>query len=141
VTDVADPIRVLLVDADPMQREGWRLVIDAQPDMVAVEEAGDGVSALAVLRKVVVDVAVVDARLPRMSGMQVVERILADARVRLVQRPPVTRVVLVTATDLDRFVPLGVEAGAHAVLYKDTPPDALLATLRAAAALRRTPAA
>ncbi|MBW4042549.1 MAG: response regulator transcription factor [Acidobacteria bacterium] len=131
------PIRVLLADADPLQREGWRLVLDAQPDLEVVAEASDGVQALAVLRRVAVDVAVVDVRMPRLGGLQVTASIADDARIRLMQRPPVTRVVLVTATDLDRYAGPGREAGADAVLYKDADPIRLIAAIRDAAAFRR----
>ncbi len=130
------PIRVLLADADAMQREGWRLVLDAQPDLEVVAEAPDGVQALAVLRRTAVDVAVVDARMPRLGGLQVTEQIATDARIRLMQHSPVTRVVLVTATDLDRFVGPGRAAGADAVLYKDAEPGTLIAAIRDAAAFR-----
>jgi DNA-binding NarL/FixJ family response regulator len=129
-------IRVLLADADPLQREGWRLIVDAQPDLEVVAEAPDGVQTLAVLRRVPVDVAVVDVRMPRLGGLQVTEQIGTDARIRLTQHAPVTRVVLVTATDLDRFAGPGREAGADAVLYKDADPEALIAVIRGAAAVR-----
>jgi DNA-binding NarL/FixJ family response regulator len=132
-----EPIRVLLADADPLQREGWRLVLDAQPDLEVVAEAPDGVQALAVLRRLAVDVALVDVRMPRLGGLQVTEQVGTDARIRLMQRPPVTRVVLVTATDLDRFIGPGAEAGADAVLYKDADPVHLIAAIRDAAAVRR----
>lgn len=134
------PIRVLLADADPLQREGWRLVLDAQPDMEVVAEAPDGVQALAVLRRLPVDVAVVDARMPRIGGVQVVATVVTDARIRLTQGVPVTRVVLVTATDLDRYAGAGREAGAEAVLYKDAEPPALIGAIRDAALVRRIPA-
>ena len=132
----AEPIRVLLADADPLQREGWRLVLDAQPDLEVVAEVPDGVQALAVLRRLAVDVAVVDARMPRLGGLQVTAAVATDARIRLMQRSPVTRVVLVTATDLDRFAGPGREAGADAVLYKDAEPAVLLTAIRDAAAVR-----
>jgi DNA-binding NarL/FixJ family response regulator len=132
-------IRVLLADADPLQREGWRLMLDAQHDLQVVAEAPDGVQALAVLRRVPVDVAVVDARMPRLGGLQVTERIATDARIRLTQGAPVTRVVLVTATDLDRLAGPGREAGADAVLYKDADPELLCAAIRDAAAIRAVP--
>jgi len=132
-----DPVRVLLVDAEPLQRSGWRLVIDSQDDLEVVGEAGDGVQALALLRRVPVDVAVLDVRLPRMSGVQLAEKIAEDARVRLVQRPPVTRVVLVSAVDLDHWEAAGDRLGASAVLPKDVEPERLLAAIRAAATERR----
>ena len=131
-----EPIRVLLADSDVLQREGWRLVLDAQPDVEVVAEVPDGVQALAVLRRLAVDVAVVDVRMPRLGGLQVTERIATDARIRLMQRAPITRVVLVTATDLDRFAAPGREAGADAVLYKDAEPSALIRAIRDAAAVR-----
>src|SRR5207248_2148161 len=68
-------VRVLLADAEPLQRSGWRLAIDSQDDLEVVAEAGDGVQALTLLRRVPVDVAVLDVRLPRMSGVQVAERV------------------------------------------------------------------
>ncbi|GAA4744416.1 hypothetical protein GCM10025783_15110 [Amnibacterium soli] len=136
-----EPIRVLLADADALQREGWRRIVDAQPDLEVVAEVPDGVQALAVLRRVPVDVAVVDARMPRLGGVQVTATVATDARIRLTQHAPVTRVVLVTATDLDRFATSGREAGADRVLYKDAEPEVLLRAIRDAGALRRVPPA
>lgn len=130
-------MRVLLADADPLQREGWRLVIDAQRDLQVVAEVPDGVQALGVLRRIPIDVAVIDVRMPRVGGIQVVEQVRTDARIRLAQRPPVTRIVLVSATDVDRFERQGREAGADAVLDKGVDPEVLLDTIRTAAALRR----
>jgi DNA-binding NarL/FixJ family response regulator len=139
VTDAA-PIRVLVADDEPLQRSGWRLALDAQSDLEVVAEANDGVHAMSILRRTPVDVAVVDVDMPRMSGLQLAARVPEDARVRLTQRPPVTRVVLMTALDLDRYAPLGLEAGADAVLYKDVEPERLFAAIRDAAAKRRAPA-
>ncbi|MGN6743914.1 MAG: response regulator [Amnibacterium sp.] len=132
-----EPVRVLLVDAEPLQRSGWRLAIDSQDDLDVVGECGDGVQALALLRRIPVDVAVMDVRLPRMSGVQLAEKVAEDARVRLVQRAPVTRVVLVGAVDLDRWEAVGRGLGVAAVLPKDVDPARLFAVLRAAAAERR----
>ena len=131
------PVRVLLADAEPLQRSGWRLAIDSQDDLEVVAEVGDGVQAVALLRRVPVDVAVLDVRLPRMSGVQVAERVPEDARIRLVQRRPPTRVVLVSAVDLDHWEAAGRDLGVDAVLPKDVDPERLFAEIRAAAALRR----
>ena len=132
-----DPVRVLLVDAEPLQRSGWRLAIDSQDDLEVVAEAADGVQALALLRRTKVDVAVLDVRLPRMSGVQLAEKVAEDARVRLIQRSPVTRVVLVTAVDLAHWERVGGEIGVDAVLTKDVEPERLFAAIRDAAAIRR----
>jgi DNA-binding NarL/FixJ family response regulator len=129
---------VLLADAEPLQRSGWRLAIDSQDDLEVVAEAGDGVQALTLLRRVPVDVAVLDVRLPRMSGVQVAERVPEDARVRLLQRLPVTRLVLVSAVDLEHWTTVGGDLGVDAVLTKDVDPERLFSVLRSAAALRRS---
>ena len=131
------PVRVLLADAEPLQRSGWRLAIDSQDDLEVVAEAPDGVQALVLLRRVPVDVAVLDVRLPRMSGVQLAERVPEDARIRLVQRRPPTRVVLVSAVDLEHWEDVGRDLGVHAVLPKGVEPERLFAELRAAAVLRR----
>jgi DNA-binding NarL/FixJ family response regulator len=133
----AGPVRVLLADAEPLQRSGWRLAIDSQDDLEVVAEVADGIQAVALLRRVPVDVAVLDVRLPRMSGVQVAERVPEDARIRLVQRRPPTRVVLVSAVDLVHWEAVGHDLGVHAVLPKDVDPERLFAELRAAAAIRR----
>jgi DNA-binding NarL/FixJ family response regulator len=134
------PIRLLIADDQPLQRAGWRLAFDAQPDIEVVAEAADGVQAMSVLRRTSVDVALLNVRLPRLSGLEVAKRVPEDSRIRLTQRPPVTRVMLVTAFDLHRYQRLGRELGADAVLYTDTEPSVLFAEVRAAAALRRATA-
>jgi DNA-binding NarL/FixJ family response regulator len=133
----SDPVRVLLVDAEPLQRSGWRLAVDSQDDLEVVAEAADGVQALALLRRTKVDVAVLDVRLPRMSGVQLAEKVAEDARVRLIQRSPVTRVVLVAAVDLAHWERVGGDIGVDAVLTKDVEPERLFAAIRDAAATRR----
>jgi DNA-binding NarL/FixJ family response regulator len=127
-------IRILLADADRVQREGMRLVLDAQPDMDVVAEAEDGLDAIATLRRVAIDAVLADVRMPEAGGFAVVEAIAGDARVRLTQRAAPTRVVLVTASDLDRYAASGLEAGAAAVLYKDADPQVLVDAVRSAAA-------
>ncbi len=125
-------LRVLLADADPLQREGWRLVLDAQHDLGVVGEVPDGVQLLAHLRRHAVDVVVSDVRLPRLGGLQAVEQAGRDARVALMQRERGLRWVLVTATDLDRWGPMGLAAGATSVLWKGGDPESMLAAIRAA---------
>ncbi|MFD1722143.1 response regulator [Amnibacterium endophyticum] len=121
---------VLLADADPLHREGWRLVIDAQPDLAVVGEVPDGIQLLAHLRRHAVDVVVADVRMPRLGGVQALRRAEEDATIRLTQRETRLRTVLVTATDLDRHGPAALAAGAHAVLWKGAHPEELLAAIR-----------
>jgi DNA-binding NarL/FixJ family response regulator len=128
------PISVVIVDDQPLQREGYRLVLDSQKDITVVGEAGDGAQALALVRRTPTDVVVMDVRMPRVNGFTATQRILGDAQVAALGRPP--RVVLVTALDLDDHIPTAAKVGAYAVLYKDVPPAALLEAVRGAAKQR-----
>ena len=130
----AAPIQVVIVDDEHLQREGYRMIFESQKDMTVVGEAGDGAQALALVRRVPTDVVVMDVRMPRVNGFTATERILGDAQVKALGRPP--RVVLVTALDLDDHIPTAAKAGAYAVLYKDVPPAALLEAIRGAAKQR-----
>src|SRR6185312_4391328 len=112
-------IRVLLVDDSHLQREGWRLVLGAQPDVEVVGEAGDGAQALGILRRTPVDVVLMDIQMPRVNGITATERILGDEVVRAAGAP---RILLLATVDLEQHVPAAAMAGAHAVLWKDSDP-------------------
>lgn len=121
---------MLLVDDSPWQREGWALLLGSQPDLEVVGEAGDGAQALAFLRREPVDVVVMDIQMPRVNGLVATERILGDAQVRELGAPP--RIILMASVDLDDHVAAAAVAGAYAVLYKDTEPEALFDVIRQA---------
>jgi DNA-binding NarL/FixJ family response regulator len=128
---VDPPVRVLLVDDSPWQREGWSVLLGSQVDLEVVGEAGDGARALAQCRKQPVDVVLMDIQMPRVDGLVATRRILADAKVR--ENGPAPRVILVTGVDLDGHVAAAAEAGAYAVLYKDAEPEGLFGVIREAA--------
>ena len=119
-------IRILLVDDQPMLRMGFRMVLDAQPDLEVVGEAADGVEALAALERTPVDVVLMDVRMPRMDGVEATRRIAALPE-------PTPRVVILTTFDLDEYVFAGLRAGASAFLLKDVPPEELLHAIRVVA--------
>jgi DNA-binding NarL/FixJ family response regulator len=125
------PIAVLIVDDQPDQRGGFRNIIDSQDDMTVIGEAGDGATALAFARRNVLDVIVMDIRMPRVNGLIATKRISTDAQVASLG--PVPRIIVTTALELDELVPLVVEAGAYAMVFKDTAPENLLETIRDAA--------
>ena len=131
---MVDPIRVILVDDQPLQREGFRLVLESQDDITVVGEAADGAQALALARRTPADVVLMDVRMPRVNGFTATERIRSDSQVQSLG--PVPRVVLVTALDLDDHIPTAAKVGAYAVLYKDAPSAALLDAVRGAARQR-----
>lgn len=127
----AAQIAVVIVDDQPLQREGYRMVLDSQKDITVVGEAGDGAQALALARRTKADVILMDVRMPRVNGFTATERITGDAQVQSLGVPP--RIVLVTALDLDDHIPTAAKVGAYAVLYKDVPPEALLDAIRGVA--------
>ena len=116
-------IRILLVDDQELVRTGFRMVLDAQPDMTVVGEAADGFEALARLRATQTDVVVMDVRMPRMDGIEATKRI-CDAG----ERP---KVLMLTTFDLDEYAFEALKAGASGFLLKDVPPEELLFGIRA----------
>lgn len=125
-------IRVAIADDQPLQRDGFRMVLESQPDISIVGEAGDGAQLLSIVRRTETDVVLMDIQMPRVNGLVASARVAEDEQVLERQgRPP--RIVLVTAVDLDDHLPAAAAAGVFAVLYKDVSPDGLLETIRAAA--------
>ena len=119
---MTEPIRVVLVDDQQMVRAGFRMVIDSQPDLTVVGEAGDGAAAVDLLRRVVADVVLMDVRMPGTDGIEATRRLTAAAD------PP--RIVVLTTFDLDEYVVAAIGAGASGFLLKDAPPEEMLAAVR-----------
>ena len=117
------PVSVLLVDAAPMQRSGLRMALAGADGIDVAAEAGDGIQALDLARRLLPDVLVTDIALPRLDGLAVT-RALRDARL------PV-RVLVLAAQDGDEQVIGAIAAGAHGFLRKDVPPGDLVAAIRA----------
>jgi DNA-binding NarL/FixJ family response regulator len=116
-------IRILLVDDQELVRAGFRMVLDAQPDMDVVGEAGDGLAAVQLLATTPADVAVMDVRMPRLDGIEATRRICQSG-----ERP---RVLMLTTFDLDEYAYAALKAGASGFLLKDVPPAELLFGIRA----------
>ncbi|HVE24584.1 MAG TPA: response regulator transcription factor [Sporichthya sp.] len=115
-------VQILLVDDQPLVREGFRRVIEREVDLEVVGEAADGLEAVEVAARVHPDVVVMDIRMPRLDGLAATERILAaDPRVR---------VLVLTTFDLDEYVFRALRAGASGFLLKDTPLSELTAAVR-----------
>ncbi|MGY1783357.1 response regulator [Geodermatophilus sp. SYSU D01036] len=115
-------IRVVLVDDQQMVRAGFRMVIDSQPDLTVVGEAGDGAAAVDLLRATAADVVLMDVRMPGTDGIE------ATRQVTALPDPP--RVVVLTTFDLDEYVVAAIGAGASGFLLKDAPPEEMLAAVR-----------
>lgn len=119
---MSDPVRVVLVDDQQMVRAGLRMVLDSQPDLFVVGEAGDGASAVPLVRASAPDVVLMDVRMPGVDGIEGTRRVTA------LPDPP--RVVVLTTFDLDEYVVAAIAAGASGFLLKDAPPEELLAAVR-----------
>jgi DNA-binding NarL/FixJ family response regulator len=118
-------IRVLLVDDQPLLRKGFRMILEAEPDLEVVGEAGDGETAVALTREHEPDVVLMDVRMPGMDGIEATERIVAGGSR--------ARIVILTTFDLDEYAFAGLRAGASGFLLKDVPPQELLQAIRTVA--------
>ncbi|MDN5996261.1 MAG: response regulator transcription factor [Acidipropionibacterium jensenii] len=108
-----------------MVRVGFRMVLDAQPDMEVVGEAADGVQAVAMATELEPDVVLMDIRMPRMDGLEATRQIIAGSSE--------ARVLVLTTFDLDEYVHSALRAGASGFLLKDAGPAELLAGIRSVA--------
>jgi DNA-binding NarL/FixJ family response regulator len=123
VTDPGRPIRLFLVDDQQLVRAGFRMLLDSQPDLEVVGEAGDGREAVERLAATRADVVLMDVRMPVLDGV--------EATRLLVARGGGERVIVLTTFDLDEYALTALRAGASAFLLKDTPPAGLLSAVRA----------
>ena len=130
----AAPIRVLLVDDSTTQRDGYRVLLGSQADIEVVAQAGDGAQALGIARRESIDVILMDVQMPRVNGLVATDRILNDPQVRAHGASP--HIVLLTAVDLEDYLPSAAIAGAYAILYKDVDPETLFLVIRDAAEAR-----
>jgi DNA-binding NarL/FixJ family response regulator len=119
---VGGPIRVVVVDDQQMVRAGFRMVIDSQPDLTVVGEAGDGAAAVQLLARTPADVVLMDIRMPGTDGLEATRQVTA--------LPEAPRVVVLTTFDLDEYVVAAIGAGASGFLLKDAPPEEMLAAVR-----------
>ncbi|MDF5755586.1 response regulator transcription factor [Spongiactinospora sp. TRM90649] len=120
-------IRVLLADDQPLIRAGFRALLDSEPDIEVVAEAGDGAAAIERARETAPDVALLDVRMPLLDGIAATRRIVADPALNDL------RVVILTNYALDEYVFAALRAGACGFLLKDIEPEDLLRSVRVAA--------
>ncbi len=119
-------IRVLLVDDQSLLRLGFRMVLETQPDIEVVGEAGDGAQAVSMTRRLQPDVVLMDVRMPVLDGIQATRQIVASGSA--------ARILVLTTFNLDEYVYAALRAGASGFLLKDVPPADLLTGIRAVAA-------
>jgi len=120
----AAKIRVLIVDDQPLLRAGFRMILEAEPDIEVVGEGADGRAAVDAVARLHPDVVLMDIRMPVMDGVEAT-RLLAGAGI---ERP--ARVLVLTTFDLDEYIVDALRHGASGFLLKDVPPDELIAAIR-----------
>ncbi len=124
---MTDLLRVLVVDDQELVRAGFSMILNSEPDIVVVGEAGNGVEAVQAVAELDPDVVLMDIRMPVMDGIAATEEICRDAR------PGGPRVLILTTFDLDEHIYTALRAGASGFLLKDTPPDDLVSAVRVVA--------
>ncbi len=120
------PITVMIADDQRMVRHGFRVMLESEPGIEVVAEAGDGAQAVELVRRHAPTVALLDIRMPAMDGLEAARRVLA-----LGLR---TRVLILTTFDADEYVYEALRAGASGFLLKDAPADQLVTAVRSLAA-------
>ncbi|WP_433436733.1 response regulator [Nonomuraea sp. CA-141351] len=117
-----EKIKVLLVDDHALVRKGFKLMLDAQPDLGVVGEAADGAEAVELSRRLRPDVVLMDLHMPGLDGVRATELITAEL--------PEVRVLALSTFDLDENVVAALRAGAGGFLPKDVSPEELIEGVR-----------
>jgi DNA-binding NarL/FixJ family response regulator len=119
-------IRVLIADDQALVRTGFRVILDAEPDLEVVGEAADGRETIDAVRTKRPDIVLMDVRMPNLDGIEATRRLAAA------EHPP--RILILTTFDLDAYVYEALRAGASGFLLKDAGADELLHAVRVIAA-------
>ena len=116
-------IRVAVVDDQALMRDGFTMILDAQPDLEVVGDAADGRLGVELCQRTRPDVVLMDIRMPVLDGIEATRLIAADHDLG-------TRVLVLTTFDLDEYVYSAMRAGASGYLLKDTPANELVTAVR-----------
>jgi DNA-binding NarL/FixJ family response regulator len=116
---------VLIADDQPLQRFGFRMLLESQDDMTVLGEAANGTEAVRMTAELHPDVVLMDVRMPGLDGIEATRRIVTTGSR--------TRVLILTTFDLDEYAYAGLRAGASGFLVKDAQPEDLLSGIRAVA--------
>jgi DNA-binding NarL/FixJ family response regulator len=119
-------VRVLVADDQALVRAGFRKILEADPEIEVVGEAGDGLEAVERAREVAPDVVLMDIRMPRLDGIAATRQLVAE-------KTGGPRVLVLTTFGLEEYVYDALRAGASGFLLKDVPPEQLLGAVHVVA--------
>lgn len=118
MVNASEPVRLVLIDDDPLVRAGLKMLLGADPSLRIVGEGADGDEAVGLVETHRPDLVLMDIRMPRLDGLSATERLLA--------RPGAPRIIILTTFDSDDMVLRALAAGAAGFLLKDTAPEAMI---------------
>ncbi|KAF3886087.1 MULTISPECIES: response regulator transcription factor [Nostocales] len=118
-------IRVLIADDHPVVRQGLAVMIEREPDLLVIAQAGDGISAIEMFREYQPDVTLMDLRMPKLGGVGAIDLICSEFHD--------AKIIVLTTFDGDEDIYRGLRAGAKGYLLKDAEPDELLTAIRTVA--------
>ena len=113
-------VRVLIADDQALVRAGFKMILEAEPEIEVIGEAEDGVEAVEMINRLKPDVALMDIRMPRLNGLEATRQVVDGGG----ETP--TRVLMLTTFDLNEYVYEALRAGASGFLLKDVPADQLI---------------
>ncbi len=118
------PIRIVLAEDHILVREGTRRILEQYPDLKVVGEAGDGEEALNLIRRLRPDVAILDIRMPKLNGIEIVRRMNNESDME-------TKALILSAYDDDDYIFAMMQAGASGYLLKTAQSNELAESIRA----------
>src|SRR5215212_3660685 len=119
-------ISVVVADDQELVRTGFRVILNSEPDIEVVGEAGDGREAIDTAKQLAPDIVLMDIRMPILDGLAATRRIVTGPD----SRP---RVLILTTFDLDEYVYEALRSGASGFMLKDNPADQLITAIRVVA--------
>jgi DNA-binding NarL/FixJ family response regulator len=126
-------LRILIADDQALVRAGFRMILEAQPDLDVVAEAADGEAAVRLTRRHRPDVVLMDIRMPGLDGLEATRRLLGQDPTDAPNPGSPPRIVILTTFDLDEYVYAALQAGAAGFLLKDVSPEHLVGAVRTVA--------